>query len=902
VETSENIQTVVAHNPRDESHVTNSFKIMLNVKNFASNKVSSGDDVDLIISIYEASEGRTPKPLFENYIVENWNRNSKDLDKRTNNLRVLFGDISKNDITDKRLFLICNVVSNGNFSSKNGQSNINSSNEAIKTFNFRKPVGVAAHEITSLFTFKQGKTTYKGAETELACPFLFSNDSETLESTFRKLVFEKKANVESKVFWVNIGIIFGDVSAITAVSAHQTNSISEHCLMANSHNYGGRVAIARKLGLPDVILPSDVRNDLYINIYYGELSRLEKMQDRNIEVTTEVCDAKGQIVRASVSLGVGSELKANFTSLVYYHEGKPRWNEVVRVTLPADQFAICHLRFTFRHRSRRNEKSIPWAMAFMKLVSDHDGTAVKDQVHDLLVYKIEKRVDVENTSFYLSMPHLKSGSQSKSKTLNGLTPLPKDVFHIQTTLASTKLTQNEGLLSLLKWKSEPDRLAGSLSIFDRKVTAQEFVKFMPDVLDALFSMLMENSEAEVYDNKVFKSLVNVLLLITEEKSKFKQFIPVLELYINENFYATLAYNKLLVVLKECVDNATTKPKDLIEAMKCLRYVFKFVVRSRMLFSDLNDGKGQEPFEQLLKDVLMSLVKLMFYKSNDLYMAQGHCLKNTILAVPDLIKIFDDKTLSEILIQMVTSLPNGQLDTTKVNTIKELVHCPLFGLAHCRAILLPAMASKVKDLTTDNIELVPMVTETLGDILDELTRLSPSYEDISELMLTCLRTVIQSVANRKKNDNNIKAVVANMICLLHSMNPKHYDHYINHFEVETPAGRSNLIDFIMEVLGMFRDLVENNVFPKDWNTMIMLQNSVIMKALCQFAHTIRDYFTSSPNFELTAWRNFFKCAITFIKQPSLQLDKFSENKRLKMLKHYGDMRKTMVRKYRRCAVC
>ena len=43
---------------------------------------------------------------------------------------------------------------------------------------------------------------------------------------------------------------------------------------------------------------------------------------------------------------------------------------------------------------------------------------------------------------------------------------------------------------MLKWKSEPDRLAKNLQIFNQKVNGNEFVKFMPDVLDALFSILV----------------------------------------------------------------------------------------------------------------------------------------------------------------------------------------------------------------------------------------------------------------------------------------------------------------------------------------------------------------------------------------------------------------------------
>ena len=34
-----------------------------------------------------------------------------------------------------------------------------------------------------------------------------------------------------------------------------------------------QVLHAKKLGLPDVILPNDVRNDLYVNISHGELTK-----------------------------------------------------------------------------------------------------------------------------------------------------------------------------------------------------------------------------------------------------------------------------------------------------------------------------------------------------------------------------------------------------------------------------------------------------------------------------------------------------------------------------------------------------------------------------------------------------------------------------------------------------
>ena len=80
--------------------------------------------------------------------------------------------------------------------------------------------------------------------------------------------------------------------------------------------------------------------------------------------------------------------------------------------------------------------------------------------------------------------------------------------------------------------------------------------------------------------------------------------------------------------------------------------------------------------------------------------------------------------------------------------------------------------------------------------------------------------------------------------------------------------------------MFKDLINHSIFPTDWTEMIMLMNSVILTALRHLSHTIRDYFSIS--FEHDAWNNFFECAISFLTQPSLQLEQFSQMKRAKIL--------------------
>ena len=130
----------------------------------------------------------------------------------------------------------------------------------------------------------------------------------------------------------------------------------------------------------------------------------------------------------------------------------------------------------------------------------------------------------------------------------------------------------------------------------------------------------------------------------------------------------------------------------------------------------------------------------------------------------------------------------------------------------------------------------------------------------------------------------------MVSIFQSMNPYHYKQYIKRFQPEAEAGRENMIDMIQEILGMFRDLIDNNVYATNWNSMIMLQNSVILKSLKEFSYAIQDYLRTP--FDQIVWKNYFICAITFITQQSLQVEKFSENKRKQILSMFKDMRKEM----------
>lgn len=81
---------------------------------------------------------------------------------------------------------------------------------------------------------------------------------------------------------------------------------------------------------------------------------------------------------------------------------------------------------------------------------------------------------------------------------------PKEAMFINTLLCSTKLTQNVDLLSLLQWKTHPEKISEALSRVLR-LDGEELVKFLQDILDALFAMFhSEDGNSTAHSGIVFQ--------------------------------------------------------------------------------------------------------------------------------------------------------------------------------------------------------------------------------------------------------------------------------------------------------------------------------------------------------------------------------------------------------------
>ncbi|NXR99183.1 DOCK5 protein, partial [Oxylabes madagascariensis] len=73
--------------------------------------------------------------------------------------------------------------------------------------------------------------------------------------------------------------------------------------------------------------------------------------------------------------------------------------------------------------------------------------------------------------------------------------------------------------------------------------------------------------------------------------------------------------------------------------------------------------------------------------------------------------------------------------------------------------------------------------------------------------------------------------------------------------------------------------------------------VFLRAVNQFTSVLNRFFLGPNDFELQLWNNYFHLAVAFLTHESLQLETFSQAKRSKIIKKYGDMRKEIGFKIR-----
>ncbi|KAK2093850.1 Dedicator of cytokinesis protein 5 [Saguinus oedipus] len=237
----------------------------------------------------------------------------------------------------------------------------------------------------------------------------------------------------------------------------------------------------------------------------------------------------------------------------------------------------------------------------------------------------------------------------------------------------------------------------------------------------------------------------------------------------------------------------------------------------------------------------------------------------------------NKECREVLLPLLTDQLSGQLDD---NSSKPDLEASSQLLSNILEVL------DRKDVV---LRQVVAILEIIKEVRASSANLGPgegtTAAHIQLIMERLLRRINRTVIGMSRQSPHIGSFVACMIAILRQMDDSHYGHYISTFKT-----RQDIIDFLMETFILFKDLIGKNVYAKDWMVMNMTQSRVFLRAINQFTEVLTKCFMDQASFELQLWNNYFHLAVAFLTHESLQLETFSQAKRTKILKKYGDMRK------------
>uniref|UniRef100_A0A7M4ESN9 Dedicator of cytokinesis 4 n=1 Tax=Crocodylus porosus TaxID=8502 RepID=A0A7M4ESN9_CROPO len=857
------------HRKKDTPIPASSHHLFVQMKSLMCSNL--GEELEVIFSLFDSKENR---PISERFFLR-LNRNGlPKCPEKPERHCSLFVDLSSSELR-KDIYITVHIIRIGRMGAGEKKNACN--------VQYRRPFGCAVLSIADLLA--------GDSKDDLILKVYMCNTESDWYQIHENII--KKLNARYNLTGSNAGL---------AVSLQLLHGDIEQIRREYTSIFTHGVSITRKLGFSNIIMPGEMRNDLYITVERGEFEKGGKSVARNVEVTMHVVDSCGQILKDFISFGSGELPASEYHSFVLYHNNSPRWAELLKLPIPVDKFRGAHIRFEFRHCStkEKGEKKL-FGFSFVALMQEN-GRTLPDGTHELIVHKCEENTSLQDSSRYLKLPFSKGillGNNSQAVKTT------KESFWITSFLCSTKLTQNGDMLDLLKWRTHPDKIAGCLSKL-KEIDGSEIVKFLQDTLDTLFGILDENSQK--YGSKVFDCLVHIINLLQD--SKFHHFKPVMDTYIESHFAGALAYRDLIKVLKWHIDRVTEieLQEHIQEVLKAQEYIFKYIVQSRRLFSLATGGQNEEEFRCCIQELLLSIRFFLSQESKGasaLSQLQTVFLSSFPAVYSELLKLFDVREVANLVRDTLSSLPtimhgDESLQAVKLQCIGKTVESQLYTNPDSRYILLPVVLHHLHMHLQEQKDLI-MCARILSNIFCLIKKNSSEKSVLEEidvivnsLLDILLRTILEITSRPQPSGSAMRLqfqdvtgeFVSCLLSLLRQMTDRHYQQLLDSFNA-----KDELRDFLLQIFTVFRILIRPEMFPKDWTVMRLVANNVIITTVLYLSDALRKNFLNE-NFDYKIWDSYFYLAVIFINQLCLQLEMFTPSKKKKVLEKYGDMRVTM----------
>jgi len=827
--------------------------------------------------------------------------------------------------------------------------------------NYRRPFGTSFISLVDHFTRNKNPTKEFNVITKVVLvqnESDFSQLSETINPSKRSLNAKSSSNQPSIQLDLSLKVLICKQESIPRMLSFDVN---EYCLTG-------------KRDFPDVVMPGDFMNDLYLCLEGAEFEKGGKSIPKNIEASISLIDRSGLVIENCIVPSSNCDKLSIYKSCIYYHSNSPRWNESVKINVPLVEFDKAHIRIEFRHCSTKEREKKFLGFCFLPL-SDQDGTVIPDKTHELYLYKCDSQIwedDTLDLCKYTTLPYgpgslhnsntsstsnlvnsgsntLKATNQSSNINANNANGSfvhnNREIVTVNTFLLSTKLTQNRILLNLLKWRELIKRNNKDFEDTLNKVLTlegEEIVKFLQDILDTLFdTFTLSLSNEDSYSALIFKVLVNIFLLLDDPK--YLHFRPVLDTYASAHFSATLVYKGLLACVLACVkkclesssSNDMTWQAPIQKCFKTIKYVFQFIVQSKLLYSQATgDQTIDEHFLMDLRRLFKLFETMLLNVDKKLMPLQETFLESFPGALEQLIRVMEPLELAKVVNSLAGSvgfhLPPS-LSRSKLIFMREIAQSSLLKKQEAR-IQISEIFCKHLEIYLMNFERLELCHEVLESLVLRIhdfhwpaihksylqmlkgkSPLNSNDADITKGFHSSVMTVgeinlysrISSPIQANQLDLALIDISRELKPFVELMEPllKLLDRLVRDLNSDRPIiqrycsclltilklmSKNSFDSFLSNchkidysnLCDLFKSL--RAVYNRDWSTMQLISHAIFEHPIDEISRDDRMKINQNPN-------SYINLIVDFITHPTLQLESFSSRKRQYILEVFGDLR-------------
>ena len=573
---------------------------------------------------------------------------------------------------------------------------------------FRRPLGCAVLELPPLpkITGEGGEKFWGGKE--FSMPIFVPRDEGGFATLHEAIIAQHTQDVVSS-----------NRAEAIIVSLKLLHGVAQQLVKENPSLLRD-VPLASRLSFPDVVPIGISRNDLYVKLWSANFFPVPSSSGGsirvrrpavptnygNVQVTLEVRKQDGTTVSdVMFSGGTGDPALLHYHSLVFSHNDKPTFGELIKLSLP-DHLSDCHLFLTFRSRTRERrsgtadyqELEKPFGYAYLPLISD--GSCITDGSHELILYRMDKSL-FPTPNLYFTAPSVDDPTSRLPTTLKNMSPL-RDRMSVRTYLCSSVYTQDATLQSLFGWQNHLTDIQALSVTLDRFgfVNEEEIAKFVPKVLDSLFGILVANygDRQEEVDGLVFKALVKVLSMTSDRR--FPNFSNVLDEYITTQFNYPSSASNILRTMKAVM--SSPQGTEYRSLLKVWHLFFRFIIRSRELDRakgiglDATSAHIEADFQRQVKSILGEMNALMKSTDRSVIGTQTLAVQHYADILPYLTQVFPSLEIAEMVITFADSLTysKGSMALYKLELLLQVVRV-IFDSSESRALLVPALIRWVK---------------------------------------------------------------------------------------------------------------------------------------------------------------------------------------------------------------